>query len=108
MQTTHKNKFGSVAFRLVSDVLPVGDIRGADIESAHKFDIDTAEKIALITENGRVQICPVKEPGGWRFYVVLHATESTAAVAAIDSMHYTGANPRQEIRNARTWARVSI
>lgn len=47
----------------------------------NQFDLDTAEKITLITENRRVQICfPYPFPKPAWCYIVHHDTASTAAI----------------------------
>ena len=98
----YANKFGAVSFATVSDVVSVNDVHGKDVDPAHMFDIETAEKIALITDNRRIQLCPFKTAQGWRMYVVLHETPSTVAVAVIESMTYTGRDPKRELQAART------
>lgn len=101
MITRYQNKFGNVTFRPIAEVTHVKNIRGAALDARCMFDVATAEKIALITENRRIQICPFKGADGWRCYVVLHESESTAAVAEIEELNYTGGVPAQEIHNAR-------
>lgn len=101
MNTQFQNKFGRVSFRLVAAVTHVGNIRGANLDARCMFDIETAEKIALITENRGIQIAPFNGADGWRCYVILHETESTAAVAEIEELTYTGDTPAQELHAAR-------
>lgn len=101
MNTHFQNKFGAVRFRPIADVQPVRDIRGANLDPRCMFDIETAEKIALITDNRGIQLCSFKSADGWRCYVVLHATSSTAAVAEIESLTYAGAALSVELQNAR-------
>lgn len=98
MQLDFQNRYGRLTLKLVSDVRPVKGIRGVDIDDCHKFDMDTAEKIALITDNRGIQLC---YGAGARLYVVAHDTPSTCAVARIETMSYVGQNPAQEIRDAR-------
>lgn len=104
MNTQFENRFGSVSFRPIAEVTHVKNIRGADLDARCMFDVETAEKIALITENRRIQICPYKGADGWRCYVVLHESESTAAVAEIEGLNYTGGVPAAEIHSAREMA----
>lgn len=98
MQLNFKNGYGTLTLALVSAVMPVDAIRGADVDDAHKFDLETAEKVALITENRRVQI------GGTNAhdcYVVAHESVSTAAIARIETMNYVGGVPAHEIERER-------
>lgn len=104
MITQFKNKFGSVTFRPVTEITHVKNIRGADVEARCLFDVETAEKLALITENHRVQICPTQGPDGWRCYVVLHEDSANVAVAEIEELTYIGGVPAAEIHNAREMA----
>lgn len=101
MNTHFSNKFGAVAFRPLSEPRTIAGIRGADLDPACTFDIETAEKIALITENRRVQIAPFKTANGWRCYVFLHETANTGAVAEIESLAYVGGEPAHELQKAR-------
>lgn len=101
MITQFHNKFGSVTLRPIADVTHVKNIRGAELDAGCMFDVETAEKLALITENRRIQICPFKGPKGWQCYAVLHETEATAAVAEIAELTYTGGIPAKEIHNER-------
>lgn len=98
MQLNFKNGYGTLTLALVSAVMPVDAIRGADVDVAYKFDLETAEKVALITENRRVQI------GGTNAhdcYVVAHESVSTAAIARIETMNYVGGVPAHEIERER-------
>lgn len=98
MQLHFKNGYGTLTLKLVSAVMPVDSIRGADIADAYKFDLHTAEKVALITGNRRIQI------GGTNAhdcYVVAHESTSTAAIACIETMNYVGGVPAKELYRER-------
>ncbi len=98
MELHFKNKYGTLTLKLVSAVMPVDSIHGADIDNAYKFDLKTAEKVALITENRRIQI------GGTNAhdcYVVAHESVSTAAIARIETMDYMSGVPAQELYRER-------
>jgi hypothetical protein len=102
MKLNYQNKYGSLTLAPVTDVMHVNEIRGVNIDSQYKFDIKAAEQIALITDNRGVQLAPIKEPEGWRVYVVVHETPETAAVAKIVELVYIGKDSaKQEIRNAQ-------
>lgn len=101
MRLDFQNRYGRLVLSLVSDVIHVDKISGKNVAAEHKFDIRIAEKIALITDNRGIQICPVSEGGKWLCYVVVHDTPSTAAVAEVALIEYVGGDPTQEIRDAR-------
>lgn len=102
MKTQFENVFGCVTFVPVTEAMHVSKIRGADLDPGCLFDIETAEKVALITENRHIQLCSFKTVDGWRCYVVLHETASTAAVAKLDALTYVGKTPAHELQAART------
>ena len=64
-----------------------------------KFDTDTAEKIALITENRHIQLVPpwpITKPVRW--FVAHHSSPSICATCRIVSLVFTSkVNPREEI-----------
>ena len=65
--------------------MPVKDIKKTHPQAqANTFDLDTAEKIALITENRRVQICPHLFPVDGLAYLILHDSPSTAAICSVN------------------------
>jgi hypothetical protein len=101
MRCDFANEFGTLQFRPLSEPQPIAGIRGATLDAACTFDLETAEKVALITENRRVQVAPFKTPAGWRFYAFLHETVNTGAVAQIESLEYIGGTPSNEIEKAR-------
>lgn len=94
MRLTFQNRYGQLSLVPVSDVRPVKEIRGVDVDGRHKFGIDVAEQIALITENRGIQICLGE---GWNCYVIAHDSPSTGAVVRIESLTYVGGNPAQEL-----------
>lgn len=78
------NRFGSVSLTPVSDFMPVGRItKNHPVAQAHAFDMDAAEKIALITGNRGIQIC-VHYPLDGLAYVVLHDSPSSASICKVD------------------------
>ena len=97
-----KNRFGLLKLALLTDVMPVRDIRGTNIDNIHKFPIDQAEQVALITDNRGIQISTVKADGQWLFYIVVHDSPSTGAVARVETIAYTGRLPALEIQMAQT------
>lgn len=65
MITQFQNKFGAVTFLPISDVAHISTIHGVNLYPSCMFDIETAKKIALITDNRRIQLCPFKTAQGW-------------------------------------------
>lgn len=98
MRLNFQNRYGQLTLVLVTDVRNVRDIHGKDVDPAHKFGLETAEKIALVTDNRGIQLGGL---GAHDCYVVVHETPDTAAVARIESLTYVGQNPAQEIQDAR-------
>lgn len=104
VQTKWSNEFGSLVVEPVTGVMQVSSIFGKDLEDGVKFDVGTAEKIALITENRRCQIGVQRD---WKCYLIVHTSPNTAAVVKVVSLEYTGKlSPSEEIARARTWVAV--
>ena len=92
---TFKNKYGTLVIEPVGEVVYVRDIHGKDTPKELWFDMDTAEKIALITENWHVQLCihSLKE-----VYLIAHTACEKAFRVKIVTLEYIGpANPMAEI-----------
>lgn len=96
MRLHFKNQYGELKLVLVSAVCHVDNIHGKDVDSQHKFGLEVAEKIVLVTDNRGIQIGGL---GAHDCYVVVHETPETAAVARIEFLDYVGRNPAQEIRD---------
>lgn len=80
----YANRFGAVEVTPVTDFMPLAGIRKTHpMAQAHVFDLTTAEQIALVTENRRVQVC-VHYPLDGLAYLVLHDSPSTAAICRVD------------------------
>jgi hypothetical protein len=99
----YQNSYGTLVVEPVSPLMLVRNIRGVDFPDDIKFDVDTAAKIALITENNRTQLAfqpwtAAKDALG---YLIVHETPDTARVVRIVSMDYTGPEPHREIENCR-------
>lgn len=91
-----ENEFGSLQVSLITEFMPVGKIsREIPEVSGNMFDLNTAEKIALITGNQKVQICmcyPLNELG----YMVYHRNSQEAAVCKVDSIQFSCKVPPAE------------
>lgn len=96
---TYSNKYGTLVVEPITEVMPVKEVRLANFPDDAKFDLDTAERVVLITENRRSQIvvASVHQPVG----LVVHESPSTCWIARIVSLDYTGPNPQQAIEDER-------
>lgn len=84
-----ENEFGALQVSLATEFMPVGKIsRKMPEVSDSMFDINTAEKIALITGNKNVQICMCYPLNGFG-YMVYHRNSREAAVCKIDSIRFS-------------------
>lgn len=102
MTTEYRNRYGALTVEPVSELMHVRDIRCADFPDSIKFDLDTAEKIALITENRRSQIAFSTWTRSSLGILIVHATESTARVVRVVCLDYTGEiEPRMAIQCER-------
>lgn len=91
------NRYGSLELKPVTDYMPVDQIKHTIAPIGSAFNLETAEKIALITENRRIQLCII--PDNYRvMYVVHHSSTSIAAICEINSLAYNERiNPQQEL-----------
>ena len=90
----YENEYGKLIVEPLTDNRPVSSIKGADVPADCMFDLDTAEKIVLITENQRSQIGV--RPSR-RCYLVVHESPSSACAVRIVSLDYAGPDAGQEI-----------
>lgn len=93
----YKNRHGEAELKLHGDIVHVSTVRGA---CPLLFDMDTAEKLLLITENRKIQVACVY-PDLTKLYAVYHHTSSAVQVAEIVSLKYTGGNPSHAIQAER-------
>jgi len=93
-----KNSFGALKISFVTDFMPVGEISQNMPEvSSNLFDVETAEKIALITDNKNVQI-GMCYPLNGQAYLIYHSSASVAAVCKIESISFPCAvSPAEQI-----------
>lgn len=50
----YSNKYGTLVVEPITEVMSVRDVRLKNIPMNARFDLDTAEKVVLITENRRI------------------------------------------------------
>jgi len=93
---TYHNEYGILEL-IPSDYVDISTILVATTPDEFKFDLETAEKIALISENARIQLT-FGYPNLKDAIVVHHTGPRTAAVCRIHRLEFTsGVNPREEI-----------
>lgn len=101
-QMTYENEYGKLVVEQITDYKPVSSIHGVDLPDNCLFYLSMAEKIVLITENLHTQIGFMKRVAqGYRGYLVVHESPSSACVARIVSLKYTGPDAEQEIERLR-------
>lgn len=102
------NRYGTLVIDPISEYHPVKGIRSDIVPVDGRFHgIDTAEKIALITENRHIQIgfqMPLTRNSFG--YILHHDSPSTCAICRIVSLDYVGGDFMTEIQNARTYVAV--
>jgi hypothetical protein len=80
----YSNRFGTAEVTPVTPFMPVSSIRKTHPQAQENtFDLTTAEKIALITENRGIQLCPHFPIDGLA-YLVLHDSPSMAAICRVN------------------------
>jgi hypothetical protein len=97
MEKHFKNEYGTATLTTLTPFMRVGDIKGSDYPDDIKFNIDTAEKLALITENRGIQIVAQSTK---QFYVMLHESTSVAAVCHAELEYTSPKNPTKAIEDA--------
>lgn len=80
-----KNKYGSLRF-FVGAKQQISDLCSADFPDGVFFDLETAEKIALITENRKIQI-------GFqnlkKAYLIYHFSTSEVGLCTIQELDFS-------------------
>lgn len=92
----YENKYGKLEIE-VSEYKHISEITSKNVNTF--FDIETAEKIALITGNRGIQICV--SPDLKRFYLVHHKSYDIVSVAKVVTLEYLHTNiPREELQKS--------
>jgi hypothetical protein len=85
----------------MSPSLPVSKISSSMVPEDCFFDIDVAEKLALITENRRMQIAFVP-PKYQKGYIFFHNMTSMAQLLKIENLAFKeDINPTEEIQRLK-------
>ena len=96
---TFRNKNGTLTVEPVTEVMDVRNIHSKDVPAGLWFDKQTAEQIALITENWHVQLggpYPIVKP--IMMWLIAHTACDKAFLVKIVTLEYIGpADPMTEI-----------
>lgn len=88
----YTNRYGEATLTPVGPIVHVSTVRGEQvIDDGYGFDMDTAGKLALITENRRLQ--PAYNMVRRLSYVMLHHSPSDVQICRLDHLNYTGGDP---------------
>jgi hypothetical protein len=91
----YKNRYGTVELEIMTESYPVSAIRSTMVPEEYMIDIDTAEAVALITENRHLQM---SSKDLRKYYILFHNNASSVQIVRIKSLSLIeGVNPRQEI-----------
>lgn len=102
-----KNEYGIAIISSVSDEMSIKDVLGKNIDDSLKFDIDTAEKLTLITGGGYAHCCYQMDIK--KFYLILYTSKSTCYICKIDRLEYAhNANPAKELDRLNSNQPLSI
>ena len=103
----YSNRFGTLTLNPVTNYVPVSSIVYCQSVEAQQntIDIETAEKVALITENANVQLCMPMKLGLTSGFVIHHKGPSVACVCKVDIESFTtedGNSPAEQIDEMAT------
>ena len=102
----YKNQYGTATLTLVGPIIHVSKVVGADVIGAgYGFDLDTAAKLALITENARLQ--PAYNMALRQFYVLFHHSPSEVQVCKLDALASTEAEPHVTLERLNKYAAMA-
>ena len=97
------NKYGSAELEVVGEYVPVCGLHSRDVPAEFKFSLDTAEQLALITENRRIQII-FEYPSMKRAFLIVHKSASIAAVARIVNLDFfSGVDAAKVLKEDRSY-----
>lgn len=89
----YQNEFGNLELE-TTDFVEVKTIHSKNIQSF--IDLETAEKIALITDNEDTQVC-FSFPDYKKAFVIYYQNNHIASVCKIKSLNYIGNTASEEI-----------
>lgn len=97
MITYAHRRYGSLIIEKASGITLVKNHRNIDLDNDLLFNIETAEKIALITEEQRTQLSVSKIEEVFKCSLFVHLSPSTGWVARILNLNYTFDTPARDI-----------
>jgi len=86
MRYKYENRYGVLEVEPIEEHHKVSEILGKNIEERFFFDLETSEKIALITDNKDIQLGFLSSPPYDKVYLVHHLTGSLGAVCRITKL----------------------
>ena len=96
METVYSNQYGSIALELITEYVPVSSFRSSQsIVKENSFDVETAEKITLLTEHIRTQVC-FHYPFTGLAYLLLHNSPDKAALCKVSNIKFECTRTAQE------------
>jgi hypothetical protein len=99
MEKEYSNKYGFLKF-MVGDKQPISTLCSDNFPNHIFFDLETAEKIALITENKKIQICFKSLE---KMYLVYHFTISEVGLCLVKKLEFSSpVIPSKEIERFPT------
>jgi len=92
--TQYNNHYGSLTLDIVGEEQLARNFTSADVPDDCFIDLNTAEEVALITENRGIQIAfrwiTEKEvPDPKQGYILLHRSPSVVVLTRLSSLDYT-------------------
>lgn len=101
-----ENRFGKLTLTPITAYVPVSSILFDTCEAAqaNTIDLESAEKVALITDNCNVQVCFPMQCKFESGYVIHHNGPSTASVCKVDIQAFQsddGISPAEQIESLR-------
>lgn len=92
---TYQNKYGFLEFEVIEAYREVATIHSKDLQQDVFFEIDDAEKIALITENKGIQLSV--NQGHTKMFLIHHKTSNIAAVCRVIKIDFNSKFNAREI-----------
>jgi len=91
MKAEYKNQYGFLQIELTEDYKKVSLMSSKDYDTSLFFSIETAEKIALITSNEKIQCSCVFDEKILtnQMYLIYHLTGSLGAVCKVITLQFT-------------------
>jgi len=104
MREFYANKYGHLILDTIGEEKPIKDFIGKNIPVEYQLDLETLEKVSLISENENIQIAFRKgtETGFHFGYIVLHSASDKGFLCKIYYLNYFGKNsPAFELERAK-------